>query len=297
MTFGAPISTPSPACLRGAGGLCGGREFGDADALLHRLLDMRDRWRRHGWPARCRARGRRPRWRPGSARNSAPTAPCASRNSRGTPPPTSSACPCSTWHRLRSLANWRWPGAWSISDASFTRSSPSKWAKASQAIRRRNLAAQMDEMVGAQPVLADAVLDGVGELAHVLDGQVRVIVHADAQRVEHGGDAGGRDLRVMRQHRGDRVPAHFRARRIVAFEMVGVKLDQPGNDEIALPCPRRSGRRRRECRRSCRRGCTSEPVTTSSASTMRALVRMVSASCQAVFLFTAGGRAVHRIVP
>ena len=92
----------------------------------------------------------------------------------------------------------------------------------------------MDEVIGAQPVLPDAVLDGVGELAHVLDGQVGVVVHADAQRVEHGGDAGRRHLGVMRQHRGDRVPAHFRARRVVALEMVGVQFDQPRNDVVAF---------------------------------------------------------------
>ena len=123
---------------------------------------------------------------------------------------------------------------------------------------------------------AHAVLDRVGELAHVLDGEVGVLVHADAQGIEHGGDAGGRDLRVMGQHRGDRVPAHFRARRVVAFEMVGVEFDQARDDVVApMSSPAASAACGRY-RRSCRREAASEPVTTSSASTMRALVRTVS---------------------
>ncbi len=149
--------------------------------------------------------------------------------------------------------------------------------EAFEAIRRRDLAAQMDEMIGAQPVIAHAVLDRVGELAHVRRGHVRILVEADAQRVEDGGDAGGRDLCVMRQHRGKRVPAHLGARRVVAFEVVGVQFDQAGNQEIAAHVLAGARRRPTRCRRSGRRGSTASPSTTSSASTMRALFRISSA--------------------
>ena len=70
----------------------------------------------------------------------------------------------------------------------------------------------------------------VGELAHVVALKVGLLVHADAQRVEDGGDAGGRRSgrhAPARRRSGSSAP---RARRIVAFEMVGVELDQSRNE-------------------------------------------------------------------
>ena len=102
-----------------------------------------------------------------------------------------------------------------------------------EAIRRRDFAAQMDEMIGAQPVIAHAILDRIGKLAHFQRGHVRILVEADAQCIKDSGDAGRRDLCVMRQHRGKRVPAYLGARRVVALEVVGMQFDQPGYQEVA----------------------------------------------------------------
>ena len=105
--------------------------------------------------------------------------------------------------------------------------------KAFEAIGRGHLAAQMDEMIGAQPVMADAVLDRVGELAHIRRGHLEIVVEADAQCVEDSGDAGGGNLGVMREHCGEGVPAYLGARRIVPLKMVGMQFDQAWYQEVA----------------------------------------------------------------
>ena len=106
--------------------------------------------------------------------------------------------------------------------------------------------------------------DRVAEDLHVLGGQLRILVHADPQRVEHGGDAGGGDLGVMGVGGRGRVPAHLRARRVVALEMVGVKLDQAGQQPVALEI---DARRRRSRHHRLRRSTPSR--TTTSPSWMR----------------------------
>ena len=50
----------------------------------------------------------------------------------------------------------------------------------------------------------------------------------------------------MRKHRGERVPAHLRARRVVALEMVGVQFDQAGDQEVAAHVLAGARRRRRD---------------------------------------------------
>ena len=89
-------------------------------------------------------------------------------------------------------------------------------------------------MLGAEPALPLAVLDRRGERPHVRRLELAVVVHADAERIEDGGDPGGGDLRVMGLDRGDRVPADARARRVVALEVVGVELDQPRDQPVAV---------------------------------------------------------------
>jgi hypothetical protein len=37
----------------------------------------------------------------------------------------------------------------------------------------------------------------------------------------------------MGKHGGDRVPAHFRTRRVMAFEMIGVQLDKTRDDVVS----------------------------------------------------------------
>ena len=62
----------------------------------------------------------------------------------------------------------------------------------------------------------------------------RVRFAPDTQRIQHGGDAGGRDLRIIGDHRRDRIPIDLRARHDMGFEMVGVQFDQAGHHKVAL---------------------------------------------------------------
>ena len=74
---------------------------------------------------------------------------------------------------------------------------------------------------------------------------VALVVHrrarddgAHAQRVEDGGDAGGGQLGVMGADGGVVRPVDLGARRDVAFEVVGVQLDEARADEVAVAVDR-----------------------------------------------------------
>ena len=108
---------------------------------------------------------------------------------------------------------------------------------------RGNLAAQVQEMVRLQQVglgqrvqIDDAILEGADAL--LVEAEI-----AEAQRVEHGGDAGRGALRVMRHHRRARRPARQRARLHLAFQIVGVHIDDAGNQVIAVQVERARQRR------------------------------------------------------
>ena len=77
-----------------------------------------------------------------------------------------------------------------------------------------------------------AVIASASSAASPLD-VLGAFLAPDAQRIEHRGDAAGRELRIVGHHRRHRVPVHLRPRHVVRFEVVGVKLDQAGNDEVA----------------------------------------------------------------
>ena len=144
-------------------------------------------------------------------------------------------------------------------------------------VRRRDLAAEVDEMLGAEPALPLAVLDRRGKRAHVGRLELGVVVHADAERIEDGGDPRRGDLGVMGLDRGDRVPADARARRVVALEVVGVELDQTGDQPVAVEVDAGMARDRdRRRRRSRRRGRRRRRRITSSGRTMRPLRKTVS---------------------
>ena len=63
-------------------------------------------------------------------------------------------------------------------------------------------------------------------------------VDADAHAIAHRGDAGRRDLPVVRQHRRLRRPAHLRPRLELALEIVGVQLDQARQQIVAVEVDR-----------------------------------------------------------
>ena len=63
----------------------------------------------------------------------------------------------------------------------------------------------------------------------------RVLIGAGANSVEDRGDAGSRHLRVIGDRGGERIgPAHLGTGQQMLLEVVGVDLDEAGNDEIAL---------------------------------------------------------------
>ena len=98
-------------------------------------------------------------------------------------------------------------------------------------VRRRHLAAQMGQVVGAQQPRFGGLRDGVGERDPLLAESRRAIPNssADAEGIEHRRDAGRRDLRVIGEHRAAGVPQHRRAGKEMGFEMVGVQFDQAGS--------------------------------------------------------------------
>jgi hypothetical protein len=98
----------------------------------------------------------------------------------------------------------------------------------------RDFAAQMEPVLGPRhaPLAhradrfdhACAVLDPVGVTADV----------AQRQRIEHRGDAGGGDLRVVRHDRRHSRPLDAWSRREVLFHVVGMQLDEPRHEIVAL---------------------------------------------------------------
>ena len=157
-----------------------------------------------------------------------------------------------------------------------------------QHVERRHLAAQMQEVLGLQQI-------GVGqrvEIDHaVAEGADALLVEAEiaeAQRVEHRGDAGGGALRVVRDHGGARRPARQRARLHLTFQIVGVHVDDRRGSDSRRPGRgrQRGGAVRLHLRDRGRRARTKVPCSVASGSTRMALVRIVSvvhaASCNGV---------------
>jgi hypothetical protein len=66
-------------------------------------------------------------------------------------------------------------------------------------------------------------------------GAYRALVEvAHAHRVEHRGDAGASDLRIVSEQRGKRRPAHAGTRFEVLLEVVGVQLHLAGDQRVAV---------------------------------------------------------------
>ncbi|WP_108257683.1 ferredoxin reductase domain-containing protein [Mangrovicoccus ximenensis] len=113
----------------------------------------------------------------------------------------------------------------------------------------RDLGAQMQEMADLQRARIVHRQDLVAELAGIFAVSgiaARIAERPHPHRVEDRGDAAGGQLGVMRHHRGMVRPVHPRARRDMALEIVGMQLDQPGRDDVALAIhrarhPRRTG--------------------------------------------------------
>lgn len=73
-----------------------------------------------------------------------------------------------------------------------------------------DLTAQMQQVVRTQAVLIRCRLDGVSHFAHFALFETAILVRAEPQAIEHGGDAGRRNLCIMGLNGGDLVPDHAR---------------------------------------------------------------------------------------
>ncbi len=107
-------------------------------------------------------------------------------------------------------------------------------AKHVQGVRMADFATQMQQVVGAGQARFVGVgnrLKHRGQLLHALALGVDV---ANRQRVEHGGNTGRDNLRIMADDGRHRRPVHTRTRRQVFFQVVGVQLHQPRQQKVAI---------------------------------------------------------------
>ncbi len=103
-------------------------------------------------------------------------------------------------------------------------------------VLRRDLAAQVQEVLGAQQPVRREARERVRALRlHVAPAHADVQPRADRERVEHRRDACRRDLRVVRDERRIDVPVHARPRREMLLQVVGMQLDEPGQQIVAAP--------------------------------------------------------------
>ena len=91
----------------------------------------------------------------------------------------------------------------------------------------------MQEVIGAQQIRIARRRDRLGQHAGPAVDLLGAVLAPDPQRIQHRGDARGRQLPVIGDHRRDRIPEHLWARHVMRFEMVGVQLDQAGHDQVA----------------------------------------------------------------
>ena len=100
-------------------------------------------------------------------------------------------------------------------------------------VGHRHLAAQVQEMIRPQHVGVARRRDGVGEQRRLAADFVGAFLAPDAQRIQNRRDAADGELAVIRNHRRYRVPMHLGTRHVVRFDVIGVKLDKAGDDEVA----------------------------------------------------------------
>ena len=105
--------------------------------------------------------------------------------------------------------------------------------------RTGDFAAQVQEMLGAQHAPPHRRLYGIRHARKMF--RARVIAAADPHGVERRRDSGGGELAVMGQHCGLRRPLDAGARRELALQIVRVELDKAGQQVVALEVERRAG--------------------------------------------------------
>ncbi len=92
----------------------------------------------------------------------------------------------------------------------------------------RQLAAQVQTVLGAVDAAFLRLFDGVDHLLQILQPIAAVAHVANRHRVQHGGDAACHHQRVVAAHRRMGGPVDFRARGEEFIEVVGMQLNQAG---------------------------------------------------------------------
>ena len=111
-----------------------------------------------------------------------------------------------------------------------------------QAVGSRDLAPQMDVVLGPQAASAGPGRNRIGEEAHLVGTDIGILVHSDPDGIKHRCDPGGSDLGIVRLHGCSRVPAHLGARRVVGFQVIGVQLNEAGDQIVPVQILARASR-------------------------------------------------------
>ena len=124
-----------------------------------------------------------------------------------------------------------------MSEARRTFGTSPKASNSAAALSAETSQRRWKEVLGAKPTFLGASHDRIGERTHL--SRLEIVqphagVRAHAQAVEHGRDAGGCDLRVVRLDRGTLVPAHAGPWVVMRLQMIGVKLYEARQQVVAL---------------------------------------------------------------
>ena len=92
----------------------------------------------------------------------------------------------------------------------------------------------MQQMLGPQHAALRKVTQAIKHRVPLAAAHALRVRLAHAQRVQHRGDASGRNFGVVRQERRCIVPAHLGAGHEVALKVVGVHFHHARNQVVAL---------------------------------------------------------------
>ena len=98
----------------------------------------------------------------------------------------------------------------------------------------RQLAAQVQAVLGAVEAALLRLLHGVDHLLQVLQTVATVAHVTDGHRVQYGGDAAGDHQRVVAAHRRMRGPVDLRARGEEFIQIIGMQFNQPRQQPAAF---------------------------------------------------------------
>ena len=102
-------------------------------------------------------------------------------------------------------------------------------------IGRRDLAAQVQQVLYPQQSFGAAFVQCRNRQMLGLAAGPALVHVADHHRVEHSDDAGRGAQRIMHDGGRVRIPQHARAWHQMFFKVVGVQLDQAGQQPVAVP--------------------------------------------------------------